>query len=226
MCGIFLILSKKNQSRVNLNGNINNSIMNSFIKTKHRGPDNSSLSLIELCSTPYDVIFGFHRLKIMDTSDNGNQPFRYDKDYVMCNGEIYNHEILKNTFSLNVKSDSDCEVLYPLFKTLGIERMLPMLDGVFSFALLSGQKLYLARDPIGIRPLFYGRDKDDNLFICSEAKGLYEHCSKIEPFPPGCFVELNLESTETLNNDLNFKNYYHYTYPISNIPFNLVGEKI
>ena len=101
MCGIFLILSKKNTD-CDKPIFISKLMSKSFIKTKHRGPDNSSISLIDLHGTSYNLTFGFHRLKIMDTSDNGNQPFKYEKDYVMCNGEIYNHDVLKKNFSLNL----------------------------------------------------------------------------------------------------------------------------
>ena len=149
----------------------------------HRGPDNQSLSVEK------GGIWGFHRLSIMDLSDNGNQPFMHNKKELMCNGEVYNFEklgeLVKDIYKFH--SESDCEVLIPLYEKYGLEIMLKMLDAEFAMVLYDGEtgQVMAARDPIGIRPLFYGFTKTGSISFSSEAKGLIEFCDGVQPFPPG-----------------------------------------
>ncbi|MDR3156808.1 MAG: asparagine synthase B [Lactobacillales bacterium] len=155
-----------------------------FQKLTHRGPDDA-----EIITTEYSL-WGFHRLAIMDLSDAGNQPFSHNNKELMCNGEIYNfeylHHFLEPTYSFH--STSDCEVLLPLFEQIGIDAMVRMLDAEFAFVISDNQtgEIWAARDPFGIRPLFYGYDKETKkIAFASEAKGLVEWCENIKPFPPG-----------------------------------------
>lgn len=152
----------------------------------HRGPDNYQLDAND------SGMWGFHRLSIMDLSDAGNQPFKRDDIEVICNGEIYNfHQIrrfLRDDLKFQFNSGSDCEVLIPLYQALGADCMVKMLDAEFAFVLrdIKNDVLLAARDPMGIRPMFYGYNrKTGAIAFCSEAKGLVGFCDDIHAFPPG-----------------------------------------
>lgn len=163
MCGIWILINKK--SKISYQPEL----------LQHRGPDDTKKYEID------NLEFCFYRLSINDTSDDGSQPFITNKNVVVCNGQIYNH----HTISGKVKSKSDCEKLLPLFSTYGFIEGVKYIDGVFALANYdrSTKNLYVARDPVGIRPLFYGRYKDSILFS-SEMKGIpSEYTCHI--FPPG-----------------------------------------
>jgi len=154
----------------------------SFNKIAHRGPDESRIIIDDYGS------FGFHRLAIMDVSENGMQPFETSNLRLMCNGEIYNELSLKAEFAqYPYIGHSDCEVLLPLYEAYGKD-MGSYLDAEFAFVLVDKVKgITLAgRDPIGIRPLFYGVLKDSHkMAFASEAKALLDLCDDIKPFPCG-----------------------------------------
>jgi asparagine synthase (glutamine-hydrolysing) len=153
-----------------------------FDTIAHRGPDQSRV-LTENFGT-----FGFHRLSIMDISENGMQPFVTPDYILMCNGEIYNEQQLKKSFaSYPFFSRSDCETILPLYNKYG-RYMCKYLDAEFAFVLYDKNKqlTLAARDPIGIRPMFYGEIKGSkNLAFASEAKSLIPLCDNIQPFPIG-----------------------------------------
>ena len=157
-----------------------------FDKTISRGPDDSRIV------DTGDGFLGFHRLAIMGLTPSGMQPFKLGKSYVVCNGEIYGFEKLKQELSKKYafESDSDCEILLPLYKEYGTE-MFAMLDAEFACIIYDGEaKEYIAaRDPIGIRPLYYGYDKNGAIIFASEAKNLVELTDKIMPFPPGHYYK-------------------------------------
>lgn len=157
-----------------------------FDKTISRGPDDSRIV------DTGDGFLGFHRLAIMGLTPSGMQPFKLGKSYVVCNGEIYGFEKLKQELSKKYafESDSDCEILLPLYKEYGTE-MFAMLDAEFACIIYDGEaKEYIAaRDPIGIRPLYYGYDKNGATIFASEAKNLVELTDKIMPFPPGHYYK-------------------------------------
>jgi asparagine synthase (glutamine-hydrolysing) len=104
--------------------------------------------------------FGFHRLAINGLDDVSNQPIIIDEIALICNGEIYNYKKLYENMNVKPTTNSDCEVIIHLYKKYGIEHTLQMLDGVFSFVLIDYRisnpesKLYIARDPFGVRPLY------------------------------------------------------------------------
>ncbi len=156
----------------------------SFEKIHHRGPDHSSLVTLD------NALLGFHRLSIMDLSPLGNQPFYQEEDYLICNGEIYNYQELIDEIDFNPVSESDCEILLPLYHRFGLKKMVEKLDAEFAFVIYDHKrgKLLAARDPIGIRPLFYGTTEQGNLCFGSEVKAL-QHCSDIKPFPPGHYYD-------------------------------------
>ena len=173
----------------------------------HRGPDNT------YCSIESGLSWGFNRLSIMDLSSNGNQPFKYSSCEVVCNGEIYNYNNLKELLLPEYKfhSSSDCEVLIPMYLKYGIEIMCKMLDAEFALVLYDGKNnsVIAARDPMGIRPMFYGYTKEDHkISFASEAKALIDYCEEIMPFPPGHYYKdgefvcyNDLSETKFINND-------------------------
>ncbi len=154
--------------------------------TVSRGPDDERV--IEL----KDGVLGFQRLSIMGLTPEGMQPFELGGNYVVCNGEIYGFrkmrdELIEKGYSF--RSDSDCEILLPLYKEYGTD-MFAMLDAEFACIIYdsSSRGFIAARDPIGIRPLYYGFDGDTIVFA-SEAKNLVKICRKIMPFPPGHYYK-------------------------------------
>ena len=153
-----------------------------FDKTISRGPDDS-----RIIDTGKGLL-GFHRLSIMGLTPDGMQPFELDGSYVVCNGEIYGYEKIKEELSkkYKFKSGSDCEILLPMYREYGAG-MFAMLDAEFALIIFDGKtgKYIAARDPIGIRPLFYGYDKKGVILFASEAKNLVGMCDRVMPFPPG-----------------------------------------
>ena len=154
-----------------------------FDRTVSRGPDMS-----RIIETPSGYLC-FHRLAIMGLTEAGMQPFELDGDYVVCNGEIYGFRPLKRQLAekgYEFKSGSDCEILLPLFREYGLS-MFARLDAEFALIIYDSMtdSLIAARDPIGIRPLFYGYDKDGAIMFASEAKNLIGLCKEVCPFPPG-----------------------------------------
>ena len=158
-----------------------------FDKTISRGPDMS-----RIIDTGKGFL-GFHRLSIMGLSESGMQPFEFEKKYVICNGEIYGFRKLKKELEnkgYSFKSDSDCEILLPLYKEYGT-KMFEMLDAEFALIIYDkeSESFIAARDPIGIRPLYYGYSKSGDIVFASEAKNLVPICKEIMPFPPGHYYK-------------------------------------
>ena len=160
--------------------------MKGFEKTISRGPDDTRV--VETGNG----LLGFHRLAIMGLTPSGMQPFKLGDSYVVCNGEIYGFEKFKKELSgkYTFESDSDCEILLPMYQEYGTD-MFSMLDAEFACILYDGDKreFIAARDPIGIRPLYYGYDKDGAVIFASEAKNLVGLTDKIMPFPPGHYYK-------------------------------------
>ena len=160
--------------------------MKGFEKTISRGPDDTRV--VETS----DGLLGFHRLSIMGLTPSGMQPFQYGNSYVVCNGEIYGFEKLKEELSVKYtfESESDCEILLPLYQEYGTD-MFDMIDAEFACIIYDGEarEFIAARDPIGIRPLYYGYDKEGAVIFASEAKNLVGLAEKIMPFPPGHYYK-------------------------------------
>ena len=156
-----------------------------FDKTVSRGPDMS-----HTLETPAGWLF-FHRLAIMGLTEEGMQPFELDGSAVVCNGELYGFRSVKEELrrkGYTFKSDSDCEILLPLYKEEGTE-MFKKLDAEFALIIYDAEtdSFIAARDPIGIRPLFYGYSESGHIAFASEAKNLIGLCKKIYPFPIGSY---------------------------------------
>ena len=152
-----------------------------FDATKSRGPDMTRM-------LPLNPGFlGFHRLSIMGLDERGMQPFVRSSRAVVCNGEIYGFRKIKKELEAKgyrFAGDSDCELLLPLYEEYGTD-MFARLDAEFALILYDGESLIAARDPIGIRPLYYGYLSDGKIIFASESKNLVGLCEKILPFPPG-----------------------------------------
>lgn len=158
-----------------------------FDRTVSRGPDDS-----RIIDTGKGLL-GFHRLSIMGLTPSGMQPFELDGSYVVCNGELYGFEKQKAVLKqkgYTFQSDSDCEILLPMYREYGTD-MFAMLDAEFACIIYDGKtgKYIAARDPIGIRPLYYGYDDKGVVLFASEAKNLVGLTDKIMPFPPGHYYK-------------------------------------
>ena len=157
-----------------------------FSRTVTRGPDDS-----RIVDTGAGLL-GFHRLAIMGLHPEGMQPFGLNGSFLVCNGEIYGFEKLKQKLSekYTFVSQSDCEILLPLYQEHGVE-MFSMLDAEFALILYDAETggFVAARDPIGIRPLYYGYDKEGAILFASEPKNLLDLTDKIMPFPPGHYFK-------------------------------------
>lgn len=162
-----------------------------FETLKHRGPDHTEI----LKSSNNEASLCFHRLSIMDPNERGHQPFVDEEtgSISVCNGEIYNHEKLRSDYAsvYEFKSHSDCEVILPIFKDVGLEGLCQKLDSEFALVIWDNKhkKLLAARDPIGIRPLYYGYSDSGQIMFASEIKVLHPYCKKIEAFPPGHYFD-------------------------------------
>ncbi len=158
-----------------------------FDKTHSRGPDDSKILDLK------NGILAFHRLAIMDIASTGMQPFTYNKSAVICNGELYGFRKIKKELikkGYHFKSSSDCEIILPLYEEYGL-RIFEMLDAEFAMIIYDGEsETYIAaRDPIGIRPLYYGYDKYGVIVFASEPKNIVDIVTNIKPFPPGHYYK-------------------------------------
>ena len=154
-------------------------------RTASRGPDMTAAA-----DTGHGLM-GFNRLSIMGLSESGMQPFERNGSYCVCNGELYGFRPLKEyliSLGYTFQSDSDCELLLPLYERLGVS-MFSLLDAEFALVIYdaASEEFIAARDPIGIRPLYYGYDSSGAILFASEPKNLTGACSRIFPFPPGHF---------------------------------------
>ena len=192
MCGIFYY---ENRLTKYLDMKKLKSLQQTFYKSSHRGPDNS-IFLHEKVENQFSHrCFGFHRLSINGLSSVGNQPLKLKNCTLICNGEIYNYKQLIHEFDLAEeynKGGSDCEIVIHLFRKIGMEETLKRLDGVFALTMVDHETnaVYIARDPFGIRSLFYGSEFGfaADMTVSSELKSM-EHCrgDYISQFPSGCY---------------------------------------
>ena len=154
-------------------------------RTKSRGPDDT-----RIIEGPFGLL-GFNRLAIMGLTPTGMQPFVNGGDAVVCNGELYGFRAEKKKLEAKgytFVSDSDCELLLPMYYEYGLD-MFRHLDAEFALILYDAKRdrLIAARDPFGIRPLFYGYSASGKIAFASEAKQLVGLCTEIFPFPIGSF---------------------------------------
>ena len=201
MCGIFGII----------NSDVSCEILNKYFNEgSKRGPEFSILK------NYHNVTLGFHRLAINGLNQESNQPFEIDNIYLICNGEIYNYKELAIQNDIKLTTDSDCEIILHLYKKFGIEYTLNILDGVFAFILydLNNKKTYIARDPYGVRPLYYFSE-NNVLGFSSTLKcinNIVNNQNNIENFIPGNYM---IVDNQTMENK-----FIKYTYfPCRNVKY-------
>ncbi len=218
MCGIFAYLSRNTISPSNLV-----TVRKYAQKIKHRGPDNTQIKFVRP-----NLLFIFHRLVVNGLERDSDQPLRLGKCVLICNGEIYNYKTLVTKYGFQYQSHSDCEIILHMFQRFGIERTVKELDGVFAFVLYDEEKekIYAARDPIGIRSMFYGTDQSGDICFASEAKSL-RFIDKFQQFPPGKWLEFDIRDVlAVLELDTMFHTYYQYEYKVKEQDEDTICKKL
>ncbi|SOU86858.1 asparagine synthase B [Tenacibaculum dicentrarchi] len=181
MCGIVCAFDLKQPS-----DSLRPQVLEMAKKIRHRGPDWSGIYSDD------KVIMAHERLAIVDPA-SGQQPlFSADKKLILAaNGEIYNHRELAKSLTnpYEFQTASDCEVILALYKEKGVD-FVDDLNGIFGFALYDAEKdeYFVARDHMGIIPLYIGWDQNGTFYVASELKALEGVCAKIELFPPGHYM--------------------------------------
>jgi len=181
MCGIICAFDLKQQSEL-----LRPKVLEMSKKIRHRGPDWSGIYSSE------NAILAHERLAIVDPK-SGKQPILSNDETLIlaANGEIYNHVELRDEFrdSYDFKTNSDCEVILALYQKYG-SKFLDKMNGIFGFAIYDKNKdeYFIARDHIGIIPLYIGWDDEGTFYVSSELKAIEGTCSKIELFPPGHYL--------------------------------------
>lgn len=178
MCGIAAILNIKQQTP-----ELRSKALSMARKIRHRGPDWSGI----YCGG--SAILAHERLSIVDPESGGQPLYSPDKKVVLAvNGEIYNHRDIRKQYAgkYEFQTGSDCEVILALYRDYGIN-FLEELNGIFAFVLYDSEKdeFLIARDPIGVIPLYIGYDSDGKVYCASELKALEGFCERYEPFLPG-----------------------------------------
>ena len=181
MCGIVAILNVKEQTQA-----LRDKALKMSQKIRHRGPDWSGI----YCGG--SAILAHERLSIVDPESGGQPLYSPDKKQVLAvNGEIYNHQEIRRRFAgrYEFQTGSDCEVILALYREKGIN-FLEDLNGIFAFVLYDEEKdeFLIARDPIGVIPLYIGYDADGKVYVASELKALEGQCERYEPFLPGHYA--------------------------------------
>lgn len=172
MCGILAVIGKDLKQA---------QISELSKRMSHRGPDERGFQVTEK-----GYVLSHERLSIVDLQ-TGQQPIQGSKSaWMVHNGEIYNHKALRENElkSHQFRTSGDSEVIVHLYEEFGYE-FVDKLDGVFSFVVVDGDDFIAARDPIGVKPLYYGTDENGAIWFASEMKVLAESCSSFAAFPPG-----------------------------------------
>ena len=178
MCGIVAILNVKEQTHA-----LRDKALKMSQKIRHRGPDWSGI----YCGGT--AILAHERLSIVDPESGGQPLYSSDRKQVLAvNGEIYNHQEIRRRYAgkYEFQTGSDCEVILALYRDKGID-FLEDLSGIFAFVLYDEERneFLIARDPIGVIPLYIGYDSDGTVYVASELKALEGQCESYEPFLPG-----------------------------------------
>ena len=193
MCGIVSIFNIKKQTH-----ELREKALRMSQKIRHRGPDWSGI----YCGG--SAILAHERLSIVDPESGGQPLFSPDRKVVLAvNGEIYNHQEIRRQYAgrYDFQTGSDCEVILALYRDKGID-FLEDISGIFDFALYDEEKdaFLIARDPIGVIPLYIGYDSDATVDVASELKALEGQCERYEPFLPGHYY---------WSKEPGMKRYYH-----------------
>ena len=215
MCGIAGIMGT----------DISKKLYDMLLSLKHRGPDGSGIFIDGI--TSYGNLnnlkipegsFGLgHNLLSIVGCESGSQPIIYDNYVLVCNGEIYNFNELKNKFNINFKTDSDCEIIISLIKMFyngslydAVVKTIEQLDGDYSFAVYDGKNFAAVRDPVGVKPLYFGENEGEEIFaFASEKKALWKiGINDVKTVPPDSMLynkEL-IKIYNKLNETINMQN--------------------
>jgi asparagine synthase (glutamine-hydrolysing) len=182
MCGFIGLFGSKGSQQ----GPLRDQVLSMSKKLRHRGPDWSGIFSCD------QAILSHERLAIVDPASGGQPLYTEDRQVVLAvNGEIYNHRSLRKQFDgkYHFQTESDCEVILALYREKGTS-FLEDLNGIFAFALYDIQTGHylIARDHMGIIPLYMGWDQHGNFYVASELKALEGYCKQIQEFPPGHFL--------------------------------------
>lgn len=172
MCGILAIIGKGKDEQL---------VQQLSKRMSHRGPDESDIHITE-----NGHILSHERLSIIDLH-SGKQPIKGTKNaYMVHNGEIYNHQQLRDGILKHhtFKTKSDSEVIVHLYEEFGYD-FLDKLDGDFAFVVIDGDDFIAGRDPLGVKPLYYGLDERGRIYFSSEMKPIADQCKTFSTFPPG-----------------------------------------
>ena len=199
MCGIVAILNVKEQTQ-----QLRQKALGMSQKIRHRGPDWSGI----YCGK--SAILAHERLSIVDPESGGQPLYSPDRQQILAvNGEIYNHQEIRKRYEgrYSFQTGSDCEVILALYQDKGID-FLEDLSGIFAFVLYDEERdeFLIARDPIGVIPLYIGYDDDGTVYVASELKALEGQCQRYEPFLPGHYAYGKLKIK---NEKLQMERYYH-----------------
>ena len=199
MCGIVAILNVKEQTQ-----QLRQKALGMSQKIRHRGPDWSGI----YCGK--SAILAHERLSIVDPESGGQPLYSPGRQQILAvNGEIYNHQEIRKRYEgrYSFQTGSDCEVILALYQDKGID-FLEDLSGIFAFVLYDEERdvFLIARDPIGVIPLYIGYDDDGTVYVASELKALEGQCQRYEPFLPGHYAYGKLKMK---NEKLQMHRYYH-----------------
>ncbi len=200
MCGILAIIGKGKDEQL---------VKQLSKRMSHRGPDESDIHI-----TQNGHILSHERLSIIDLH-SGKQPIQgCDSAWMVHNGEIYNHQDLRDTILKDhiFRSKSDSEVIVHLYEKYKYD-FLHLLDGDFAFVVVDGDDFIAGRDPLGVKPLYYGMDERGRTYFASEMKPIADQCKTFSTFPPGHYYtqetgfvkyyKPEYEDYTTATNDLN-----------------------
>lgn len=172
MCGILAIIGKGKDEKL---------VQQLSKRMSHRGPDESDIYVTEK-----GHILSHERLSIIDLH-TGRQPIQGTSSaWMVHNGEIYNHQELRNTILKHhtFRTTSDSEVIVHLYEEYGYD-FCNLLDGMFAFVVINGDDFIAGRDPLGIKPMYYGLDERGRIYFASEMKAIADQCKTFSTFPPG-----------------------------------------
>lgn len=199
MCGIFLYCGKPTDPQA---------LRECFLRSQHRGPDNTQFLVYYLHDKM--LAFGFHRLSINGLNAKAHQPMFYGHTISLCNGEIWNSDEMHRACDTSNESGSDCECLPLYYRDIlenstnkyahPFETLCNTVDGVFGLVLFDrlNSTIYVGRDKIGIRSLYYAV-QDDDVYVASELKSIPTQLSNIQAFPPGHWATIDVGESTTKN---------------------------
>jgi asparagine synthase (glutamine-hydrolysing) len=195
MCGIAGIMGT----------DISEKLYDMLVSLKHRGPDGTGVFVDGIVSYGNldnlkipEGSFGLgHNLLSIVGCKPDSQPIVYNNHVLVCNGEIYNFQELKNKFNIDFKTDSDCEIITGLIKMFyngslydAVVKTIEQLDGDYSFAVYDGKNFLAVRDPVGVKPLYFGENKGEEIFaFASEKKALWKiGINDVKTLPPNLML--------------------------------------